>query len=170
MIFSVFISIICAITSISDIWYSILIFRSWSLSLFEPFKQQTTDMNPGQAHCLDWRAQTLDSLLEIAERRRFEFRNSSELQNPNLKFLLYCKPKAQQGKQRSVGAREGFPYDLVKLLVLANGNRYEVDSNTYFRSGKALHSLKALPCPKSDPFWHSLSVVCALPPLNSIKI
>ncbi len=36
---------------------------------------------------------------------------------------------AQQGKQMRVGAREGFAYHSVKLVLLANGNRYEVYSN-----------------------------------------
>ncbi len=39
---------------------------------------------------------------------------------------------AQQGKQMRVGAREGFAYHSAKLLLLAYGNRYEVDSNTFF--------------------------------------
>jgi hypothetical protein len=39
---------------------------------------------------------------------------------------------AQQGKQMRVGAREGFAYNSVKLVLLANGNRYEVDYNTFF--------------------------------------
>jgi hypothetical protein len=42
---------------------------------------------------------------------------------------------AQQGKQMRVGACEGFGYHSVKLVLLANGNRYEVDSNTFFVSG-----------------------------------
>jgi hypothetical protein len=45
---------------------------------------------------------------------------------------------AKEGKQMRVGAREGFAYHSVKLVLLANGNRYEVDSNTFFGSGKAL--------------------------------
>jgi hypothetical protein len=36
-----------------------------------------------------------------------------------------------------VGAREGFVYHYVKLVLLANGNRYEVYSNTGFVRGKA---------------------------------
>jgi hypothetical protein len=39
---------------------------------------------------------------------------------------------AQQGKQMKVGAREGFAYHSVKLVLLANGNRYEVDYKTIF--------------------------------------
>jgi hypothetical protein len=39
---------------------------------------------------------------------------------------------AQQGKQVRVGAREGFAYNSVKLVLLANGNNYEVDSNAFF--------------------------------------
>ncbi len=31
-----------------------------------------------------------------------------------------------------VGAREGFAYHSVKLVLLANDSRYEVDSNTFF--------------------------------------
>jgi hypothetical protein len=38
---------------------------------------------------------------------------------------------AQQNKQMRVGAREGFAYQSVKLVLLANVNRYEVDSNTF---------------------------------------
>jgi hypothetical protein len=35
-----------------------------------------------------------------------------------------------QGKQMRVGAREGFAYNSVELVLLAHGNRYEVESNT----------------------------------------
>jgi hypothetical protein len=59
---------------------------------------------------------------------------------------------AQQGKQMRVGACEGFAYHSVKLVLLANGNGYEVDSNTFFLSGKALYSFKLLLCPNSDLF------------------
>jgi hypothetical protein len=45
--------------------------------------------------------------------------------------LLQAK-MAQQGKQMRVGARKGFAYHSVKLVLLANGNRYEVDSNMFF--------------------------------------
>jgi hypothetical protein len=34
---------------------------------------------------------------------------------------------AQQGKQMRVGARKGFAYHSVKLVLLANGNMNEVD-------------------------------------------
>jgi hypothetical protein len=53
---------------------------------------------------------------------------------------------AQQGKQGRIGVRKGFPCNSVELVLLANGNRYEVDSNTFFLSGKALYSNKLLPC------------------------
>jgi hypothetical protein len=60
-----------------------------------------------------------------------------------------------------VGAREGFAYHSVKLVLLANGNRCEFDSNTFFPSGKALYPFKVLSCPKYDPFWHLfIPVVC----------
>jgi hypothetical protein len=39
---------------------------------------------------------------------------------------------AQQGEQMRVGAREGFAYHSVKLVLLANGNRHEVDFNMFF--------------------------------------
>jgi hypothetical protein len=39
---------------------------------------------------------------------------------------------AQQGKQMIVGACEGFAYHLVKLVLLANKNEYEVESITFF--------------------------------------
>jgi hypothetical protein len=40
----------------------------------------------------------------------------------------------QPGKQMRVGAREGSVYRSMKLVLLANGNRYEVDSNAFFFS------------------------------------
>jgi hypothetical protein len=49
---------------------------------------------------------------------------------------------AQQGNQMRVGAREGFAFHLVKLVLLANGNRYEVDFNTLFLSGKSIYPFK----------------------------
>jgi hypothetical protein len=71
---------------------------------------------------------------------------------------------AQQGKQMRVGARKGFAYHSVKLVLLANGNRYEVDSSTFFLSGKALYPFKLLPCSKSELFFFDtfVSVVCGL--------
>jgi hypothetical protein len=57
----------------------------------------------------------------------------SKLQNPNLKLLLYCKSKwYNKAKKMRVGAREGFANHPVKLVLLANGNRHEVASNTVF--------------------------------------
>jgi hypothetical protein len=38
---------------------------------------------------------------------------------------------AQQGEQMRVGAREGFAYHSVKLVLLANGNWDEVASNLF---------------------------------------
>jgi hypothetical protein len=65
------------------------------------------------------------------------------------------------GKQMRVGAREGFAYHSVKLVLLANGNRCEVDSNMFFLSGKALYPFKVLPCPNSDLSLHTVvSIVC----------
>jgi hypothetical protein len=40
--------------------------------------------------------------------------------------------KAQQRKQMRSGARECFAYYSVKVVVLANGNRYEVDTISDF--------------------------------------
>ncbi len=38
---------------------------------------------------------------------------------------------AQQGKLMRVGAREGVAYHSVKLVILANGNRYEAHMNMF---------------------------------------
>ncbi len=46
---------------------------------------------------------------------------------------------AQQGIQMKVGAREGFAYNSVTCISLANGNRYEVNSITILLTGEALH-------------------------------
>ncbi len=45
--------------------------------------------------------------------------------------LLQAK-MSQQGKQMRVGAPEGFAFNAEKLVLLANGNRYEVDFNGFF--------------------------------------
>jgi hypothetical protein len=45
---------------------------------------------------------------------------------------------AQQGKQMRVGARSGFAYHSVKLVLLANCNMFEVDSITFFLSSIAI--------------------------------
>ncbi len=58
----------------------------------------------------------------------------------------------QQGKQVRVGARKGFAYSSVNLVLLAIGNRYAVDSNTFFLSGKALYPLNIVPRSKSVIF------------------
>jgi hypothetical protein len=39
---------------------------------------------------------------------------------------------AKQGEQMRVGAREGFANIQEILVLLANCNRYEVDSNVFF--------------------------------------
>jgi hypothetical protein len=52
---------------------------------------------------------------------------------------------AQQGKQMRVGARKGFAYHSVKLVLLANGNGYEVDSSMVFLCDKTLYPIKTLP-------------------------
>jgi hypothetical protein len=49
---------------------------------------------------------------------------------------------AQQGKQMKVGACEGFAYHSFNLVLLVNGNRYAVDFNTFYVSGKALYPFK----------------------------
>jgi hypothetical protein len=61
-----------------------------------------------------------------------------------------------------VGAREGFALYSVKLVLLANGNRYEVDSNMFFLSDEASYPCKILPCPKSDFLWHTHFCICSL--------
>jgi hypothetical protein len=59
---------------------------------------------------------------------------------------------ALHGDQVRVGVLKGFAYHSVKLVLLANGNRYEFDSNTIFLSDQALYPLKILPCPNADLF------------------
>jgi hypothetical protein len=63
--------------------------------------------------------------------------------------LLQAK-MAQQSKQMRVGAHEGFAYNSVKLVSLANGKMYEVELNTFFSSDLALYPLKILHSPNSS--------------------
>jgi hypothetical protein len=54
---------------------------------------------------------------------------------------------AQQGKPMRVDARECSAYNSVKLVLLANGNKYGVESNTFFLSGKPINPLMYYPVP-----------------------
>jgi hypothetical protein len=52
------------------------------------------------------------------------------------------------GKHWRVGVRKGLPCNSVKLVLLANnGNRYVIDSNTFFLSGEALYPFTKLLSP-----------------------
>ncbi len=42
---------------------------------------------------------------------------------------------AQEGKRMIVGAHDGFANYSVKLVLLANGNMCEIDSNTFYLCG-----------------------------------
>jgi hypothetical protein len=55
---------------------------------------------------------------------------------------------AQQGEQARVGAREGFPYNSVRLVLLANSKWYEVDFHAIFLSDKALYPFKKIALPQ----------------------
>jgi hypothetical protein len=49
-------------------------------------------------------------------------------------FTLLQAKMDQQGAQLGVGVCECFAYQSAELVVLANGSRYEVNSNTVFPS------------------------------------
>jgi MFS superfamily sulfate permease-like transporter len=65
--------------------------------------------------------------------------------------LLQAK-MAQQCKQMRVGAWKGFAYHSVKVVILANSNRYDVDSNKFFLGGKAVYPFEVSPCPNPGLF------------------
>jgi hypothetical protein len=69
-----------------------------------------------------------------------------------------------------VGAREGLAYYSVKLVLLANGNRHEVDSNTLFLKSKALYLFQVLQCTISDIFSHTfVTLGCAWINIRRLK-
>ncbi len=51
-----------------------------------------------------------------------------------------------------VGAHKGFAQNSLKVILLANDNRYEVDTSKCFSSGKALYSFKVMPSSNFDYF------------------
>jgi hypothetical protein len=59
---------------------------------------------------------------------------------------------AQRGEQMRVGAHKGFAQNSLKVILLANDNRYEVDTSKCFSSGKALYSFKVMPSSNFDYF------------------
>jgi hypothetical protein len=75
--------------------------------------------------------------------------------------LLQAK-MVQQGKHMRVGAREGFPYHSVTLVLLANGNRYEADPNTLLPSAKGLYLIQELPCLNYDLIFLTPIRICSL--------
>jgi hypothetical protein len=54
---------------------------------------------------------------------------------------------AQQGKQVRVGARKCFPCNSLKVVLLANCERYEVDWNAFFLVAKPSIDTNYLPAP-----------------------
>ncbi len=50
-----------------------------------------------------------------------------------------------------VGAREGFAYHSLKLVLLGTGNSYEVDSITLILSNNAFSPSTMMPFPNSGP-------------------
>jgi hypothetical protein len=59
---------------------------------------------------------------------------------------------AKQGKQMRVGACECFEHHSVKLVLLANGNTYVVDSNRFIFCCEVLYQFKLLP--SSNFYFH----------------
>jgi hypothetical protein len=59
----------------------------------------------------------------------------------------------EQGKRMRVGAGTGYAYNSVNLVLLANGTRYDVDSNTFFLGGKPTIHLKYCPVPTMKFFF-----------------
>jgi hypothetical protein len=64
----------------------------------------------------------------------------------NLRFLLHCKLR-QTGESWG-----GFAYHSVKLVLMASGKSYEVDSIMCFLNGTSLYALRILFCPNPDLF------------------
>jgi hypothetical protein len=48
---------------------------------------------------------------------------------------------AQQGKQITVGSRQGFPHNSIKLVLMADANRDEADSYVYFLNNIAIYNI-----------------------------
>jgi hypothetical protein len=65
---------------------------------------------------------------------------------------------AQQGKQVIVGAREGYAKHSVELVLLYNGNMYEVDINKLVPNRKAVYLFKLSACPNSELMTHVCTV------------
>jgi hypothetical protein len=72
----------------------------------------------------DWKAPKVISLY---------FRDSSESQKYRTQVPTLLQVKNGTARQQMrVGAREGFAYHSVKLVILPNCYRYDVDSNSFF--------------------------------------
>jgi hypothetical protein len=63
---------------------------------------------------------------------------------------------AQQGKQMRVGAYKGIAYQSVDLVGVAINNRFEVDSNTFFKVVKPTIHSKYFPLPTMTFSTHIL--------------
>ncbi len=87
------------------------------------YRVQTTDTNQGQTHCIALWAPILDLRLENTKSSKFAFQGFISITKIWSLIPTSLEAKlAQEGKHVGVGARQGFPYRSVKLVLLANGN------------------------------------------------
>jgi hypothetical protein len=116
-------------------------------------KSPYTDTNLGTAHCLASRAPTLELWLVITSSRKFVIQVFVWITKfkPQIPSLLQAK-MVQKGKLMNVGARECFSYNSVKLVLLANCNRYEVNSNTFIQMVKPFIHLNHCTAPTPTTF------------------
>ncbi len=71
-----------------------------------------------------------------------------DLSNNRWSGVLYCKPRWEYEANRwELVLANDFAYNSARLVLLANFNRYEVDSDVFFVSVEALCPFKILPCP-----------------------
>ncbi len=131
---------------------------------FEPSLSSalTTDMNLGHARCLASRAPTIDLWLEITKTKKFVIQGFNWIAKFQSQVLSSLQAKmAQQGKQMRVGARKGLAYHSVKLVLLANGNRCDVDYNTLFLKWQSLLFIWSIALSQLRPFLTHIRI-CSL--------
>jgi hypothetical protein len=80
---------------------------------------------------------TLNLGLEITESKKSVINSEINLNQRILTQVpILLQGKMARGIQMRVGACEGFPNNSVRLVLLANGNSYDVDSSTFSPIGK----------------------------------
>ncbi len=128
------------------------------LKEFQPNKPQATGMNLGQAHRLVSRAPTLDQWLEITKYRKFVVQGFIWIYEALISKSY--STASQHGPTRQTDENWRLPTFCISFSetgFTGYRNRYQIDSNTFFKWQSPLSTNYIALFPSWPIFWHALS-------------